>query len=49
MINLVGNVYTAFARTDSARTSAISGILFGVIVLAILYLPKATEFFSRHR
>ena len=49
VINLVGNVYTAFARTDNSRTSAIGGIIFGVIVLAILYSPKANEFFADHR
>ena len=49
VINLVGNVYTAFARADNSRTSAIGGIIFGVIVLAILYSPKANEFFTGHR
>lgn len=49
VINLVGNVYTTFARTDNSRTSAIGGIIFGVIVLAILYSHKANEFFTGRR
>lgn len=49
VINLVTNVYTAFARTDNSRSSALGGIIVGLIVLAILYSPKANEFFASHR
>lgn len=49
VIHLVGNVITAVSRTDNTRSSAIGSIILGVIVLAILYSPKANEFFAGHR
>lgn len=49
VLNLIGNIYTALNRTDNSRSSAIGAIIFGVIVLAILYSPKANEFFARRQ
>lgn len=49
VIHLVGNVITAVSRTDNTRSSAIGSIILGVIVLAILYSPKANEFFAGRR
>lgn len=46
VLHLIGNLYTAFARTDNSRSTAIGGIIFGVIILAILFSPKANEFFA---
>jgi len=49
VLGLIGNLYTAVARSDNARTSAIGSIIFGVLVLVILYSPKANEFFAARR
>lgn len=46
VLHLIGNLYTAFSRTDNSRTSAIGALIVGVLVLAILFSPKANEFFA---
>lgn len=45
VISIAGSVWVLFAHPGGARWSTVGSILLGVIVLAILYSPKASAFF----
>lgn len=45
LVNIAGSVWVLFAHPGGARWSTLGSILLGVIVLAILYSPKASAFF----
>ena len=45
LVNIVGGIWLLVAHPGSARWSTVGSILLGVIVLAILYSPKASAFF----
>ena len=45
IVSIAGSVWVLFAHPGGARWSTVGSILLGVIVLAILYSPKASAFF----
>ncbi len=45
VVNIVGGLWLLVAHPGAARWSTLASILLGVIVLAILYSPKASAFF----
>ena len=45
VVSIAGSVWVLFAHPGGARWSTLGSILLGVIVLAILYSPKASAFF----
>ena len=45
IVSIAGSVWVLFAHPGGARWSTLGSILLGVIVLAILYSPKASAFF----
>ena len=45
VVSIAGSVWVLFAHPGGARWSTVGSILLGVIVLAILYSPKASAFF----
>lgn len=45
VVNIIGGLWLLFAHPGAARWSTLASILLGVIVLAILYSPKAAAFF----
>lgn len=45
LVNIAGSVWVLVAHPGGARWSTLGSILLGVIVLAILYSPKASAFF----
>lgn len=49
VLHLIGNIYTAFARTDNTRYNALGSIIVSVLLLVILFSPKANEFFAGRR
>jgi hypothetical protein len=45
VVSIAGSVWVLFAHPGGARWSTVGSIVLGVIVLAILYSPKASAFF----
>lgn len=45
VLSIAGSVWVLFAYPGGARWSTVGSIVLGVIVLAILYSPKASAFF----
>lgn len=48
LVNIIGGIWLLVAHPGAARWSTVASILLGVIVLAILYSPKASAFFRTH-
>lgn len=45
LVNIASGIWLMIAHPGGARWSTVASILLGVIVLAILYSPKASAFF----
>ena len=46
VLNIATGVWSLLVSTGNARSSGIGSIIFGVIVLAILYSRRSNEFFT---
>lgn len=49
VLHLIGDLFTAFSRTDNSRSSSIGSIIVSILILVILFSPKANEFFAGRR
>ncbi len=47
LLNIAGGIWVVISQTGNARSSAFGTIVFGALILVILYTPKANAFFDR--
>ena len=47
LVNIAGGVWVVISQTGNARSSAFGTIVFGALILVILYTPRANAFFNR--